>query len=91
MNAALTANWAVADYDPTALPNHILIPYTDEARSERAWSPFAFTENLIRFIYLNCLRRCPLGAAVSRRHGLRPQLARLQADIDAMYVAQAAI
>lgn len=27
VNAALTANWAAADYDETALPNHILIPY----------------------------------------------------------------
>lgn len=27
VNAALTANWAAAEYDETALPNHILIPY----------------------------------------------------------------
>ena len=31
VNAALTANWAAADYDPTALPNHILIPYEQYA------------------------------------------------------------
>ncbi len=27
VNGALTANWAAAEYDETALPNHILIPY----------------------------------------------------------------
>ena len=27
INAALTANWAAADYDESAMPNHILLPY----------------------------------------------------------------
>lgn len=27
VNAALTATWAAAEYDPAAVPNHILLPY----------------------------------------------------------------
>lgn len=27
VNAAITANWAAAEYDESAMPNHILIPY----------------------------------------------------------------
>ena len=27
MNAAIIANWAAAEYDESAMPNHILLPY----------------------------------------------------------------
>ena len=31
VNAAIIANWAAADYDETAMPNHILLPYEQYA------------------------------------------------------------
>ena len=53
VNAALTANWAAAEYDPTALPNHILIPYEQYADILTRKVTELATETILDFLMKN--------------------------------------
>ena len=53
VNAAIIANWAAADYDETAMPNHILLPYEQYAYILNTPVTELATETILDYILKN--------------------------------------
>ena len=53
VNAALMANWAAAEYDETAMPNHILLPYEQYTYILNTMVTDLATETILDFVMKN--------------------------------------
>ena len=53
VNAAIIANWAAAEYDESAMPNHILLPYEQYTHIMTAKVTELATETILEFLLKN--------------------------------------
>ena len=53
INTALTATWAAAEYDPSAMPNHILLPYEEYTYILNTMVTDLATETILDYVMKN--------------------------------------